>query len=284
MTFGVSRDQGLFEWAGTSLSAVFAQRSNLLRLRMWRMIFDIIRFNQYALDLLSEKEGSEEDPSGANGTGADFRHNHKPRRQQSIGDYLDREGYSEGFRDDFLIPMTAAVWSTSPDKCTLEFPAVTLVRFMWNHHLLTTVSARPPWLTIQGGSGQYIKAVMADFPPQRTHLSTAVKSLRVLDDDRIALQSVNGREDIFDHVILAMHGDQAMDIIRDIATNAEKDIMSGFKTSTNTAVLHSDLSVSYLFDTPRLHFSSASLQIPADARSSNRLVRLELHNLHLFLI
>ncbi|KAA6414841.1 MAG: amine oxidase [Lasallia pustulata] len=243
MTFGVSRDQGYFEWAGTSLSAVFAQRANVLRPRMWRMIFDIIRFNQYALDLLSKKEESEEDPSGSNGTGAKFNINDKPRHQESIGDYLDREGYSEGFRDDYLIPMTAAVWSTSPEKCTLEFPAVTLVRFMWNHHLLTAAGARPPWLTIKGGSEQYINAVMAGFPSQRLHLNTSIKSLRILDNDQIALQSSGGQECVFDHVILATHGDQAMDIIRDIATNAEKDILSGFKTSTNTAILHSDLSL-----------------------------------------
>jgi predicted NAD/FAD-binding protein len=30
--------------------------------------------------------------------------------------------------DMFLKPMTAAVWSTSPDKCSLGFPAKTLVR------------------------------------------------------------------------------------------------------------------------------------------------------------
>ena len=54
MTFGVSRDQGRFEWAGSSLSAVFAQKQNLFSPRMWRLIFDIIRFNQFALDVLAE--------------------------------------------------------------------------------------------------------------------------------------------------------------------------------------------------------------------------------------
>ena len=125
MTFGVSRDHGLFEWAGISLSAVFAQRKNLFSPRMWRMIFDIIRFNQFALDLLKEESKSEQyvDGSGVNGV-------HHTQGQETIGQYLDREGYSDAFRDDYLIPMTAAVWSTSPDKCSLEFPAVTLVRFM----------------------------------------------------------------------------------------------------------------------------------------------------------
>lgn len=122
MTFGVSRDCGLFEWAGTSLSAVFAQRQNIFSLRMWRMIFDIIRFNQFALDLLKVEEKSEVFTNGNSG--------HHAEGQETIGQYLGREGYSDAFRDDYLIPMTAAVWSTSPDKCSLEFPAVTLVRFM----------------------------------------------------------------------------------------------------------------------------------------------------------
>jgi len=139
MTFGVSRDKGLFEWAGTSLSAVFAQRWNILSPRMWRMIFDIIRFNQFALDLLKKEGYSYEYTNGhANGNGngngngnSNGRvHPVKERELETIGEYLDREGYSDAFRDDYLIPMTAAVWSTSPDKCSLEFPAVTLVRFM----------------------------------------------------------------------------------------------------------------------------------------------------------
>jgi predicted NAD/FAD-binding protein len=82
------------------------------------MIFDIIRFNKFALDLLIENDA--ENSSVDKGRNAD----------ESIGHYLDREGYSDAFRDDYLIPMTAAVWSTSPDKCTLEFPAITLIRFL----------------------------------------------------------------------------------------------------------------------------------------------------------
>lgn len=113
MTFGVSRDYGLFEWSGTNLFTVFCQKKNLFSPKMWRMLFDIIRFNQFALDLLiGEGPGSDATP------------------EETIGEYLDRNGYSDAFRDDYLIPMTAAVWSTSPDKCSLEFPALTLIRFL----------------------------------------------------------------------------------------------------------------------------------------------------------
>ena len=42
--------------SGDILSALFAQRENLFRPNFPRMIFDIVRFNQFALDLLSAEE------------------------------------------------------------------------------------------------------------------------------------------------------------------------------------------------------------------------------------
>ena len=207
---------------------------------MWQMIFDIVRFNQFALDLLSEEDESEIDTSGANGSAKNVG---GPANQQSIGEYLDQEGYSEAFRNDYLIPMTASVWSTSPDKASLEFPAITLIRFMWNHHLLTTVATRPTWMTIMGGSKQYIDAVLRDFPEDQVHLDTGIQSLSILENKQLTIHRTDGIREVFDHVILATHGDQAMEIIRNIATPQETEVMSGFKTSKNTAVLHSDRSV-----------------------------------------
>ncbi|KAH9908000.1 amine oxidase [Xylariomycetidae sp. FL2044] len=228
MTFGVSRDKGKFEWAGTSLGAVFCQRKNIFSLRMWRLIFDIIRFNRFALDLLNDEEEEDGDATSA-------------AEEETIGDYLDRQGYSDTFRNDYLIPMTAAVWSTSPDKCALQFPAVTLVRFMWNHHLLSTISKRPDWLTLEGGAKSYIDAVMKGFPPNHLFLNTAVK--HITNENRaVVLHLEDGRSERFDHVILATHGDQAYQIIRPSATEEEKAIMPSFHTSENKCVLHSDLS------------------------------------------
>jgi predicted NAD/FAD-binding protein len=146
---------------GTSLSALFAQREIFLRPSFWRMIFDIIRFNQFALDLLSAEE------KGSTGV----------QKEQSIGNYLEKEGYSANFRDDHIIPMTAYVW-TGPGKCALEFPAMTLVRFVWNHHLLNIFAARPPRFTIEGGTQKYIDAV-------KIYLSTPVVSIRNQKDGKV---------------------------------------------------------------------------------------------------
>jgi predicted NAD/FAD-binding protein len=221
MSFSVSRDQGRFEWAGSSLDTLFCQRENFLSPRMWRMLFDIFRFNQFALDVLKAKEPTEE----------------------TIGEYLDREGYSNAFRDNYLIPMAAAVWSTSPDKCALDFPAVTLVRFLWNHHLLSTFAARPEWLTISAGSKTYVDKVMRGFPPNHLRLNTTVTALTNEADGRVRLHTEGGNSEVFDHVILATHGDQAYSIIRDSATEEERSILSNFRTSQNVAVLHSDTSL-----------------------------------------
>ncbi len=223
------------------------------------MIFDVVRFNQYALDLLSTQE-SESDHTGANGAATVVQN---ISHQQSIGDYLDQGNYSAEFRNDYLIPMTAAVWSTN-DKAALEFPAITLVRFLWNHHLLSTVMARPSWLTIKDGSKQYIDAVMKDFPAEQVHLRTAVTSVNSSQsqkEQKILLVLSNKREELYDHVILATHGDQALQIIQPTATTEEIRILSNFKTSSNTASLHSDLSVSSaLF--PKVHFLLYGLTNP----------------------
>ena len=207
------------------------------------MIFDVIRFNQLALDLLAEAEESEVDPSGGS---TDVRIP-KTREHESVGTFLERGGYSKGFCEDYLIPMTACVWSTSPDKCSLDFPAITLIRFLWNHHLLNTISARPKWLTIPGGTMQYVHAALKGFTPEHIHLSAGIKSLTVKENKQIELRTQDDRPELFDHVILATHGDQAMDIIRETATPQEAEIMSNFKTNANTAVLHSDLSVCFMY-------------------------------------
>jgi predicted NAD/FAD-binding protein len=105
-SMSVSRDLGKFEWASSS---VFAQWSNFVRPSFWRMLFDIVRFNTLASDvLLSTSE--------------------KP--MESIGNYLDRQGYSKQFRADYLLPVTASVWANYVEQFRQNFPIRTLVRFM----------------------------------------------------------------------------------------------------------------------------------------------------------
>ncbi|KAI0860497.1 amine oxidase [Xylaria cubensis] len=231
MTFGFSRDKGKFEWASSSLDAIFCQRINFLSPSMWRLVFDIIRFNKFALDLLRDEETRLNEPSSS------------PSSPETIGHYLDRQGYSDTFRDAYLIPITASMWSMSPNTCALQFPIITLVRSMWNHDLLSTISTRTDWFTLENGAKSYIDAVMRGFPPNHLFLKTAVKHLSNEKNGMVKLQLENGRTELYDHVILATQGDQAYQIIAPSATEEEKAIMSNFHTSENTCVLHSDISL-----------------------------------------
>jgi predicted NAD/FAD-binding protein len=229
MSFSVSRDNGAFEWAGSSIQSLFAQRENMFRLSFWRMIFDIVRFNTFALDLL-------DDPN------ADF-------NGISIGKYLDQQGYSKAFRDDYLIPMTASVWSTGPEKCALDFPAITLVRFMWNHHLLT-LGGRPNWMTIPGGSKRYIDAVMQSLPPAREHRNMQITKIKSITGNgktsyMLFTAASNSEYGPFDDVIFACHADQTLEILGREATAEERNCLRNFKTTANIAYLHSDSSVSF---------------------------------------
>lgn len=237
MSFSVTSHNGDFEWAGTSLRGIFAQPRSFMCARRWRLLFDIVRFNQFALDIIdNEDEGAERPTQQAKYKYAQT-HSHV-----SIGEYLDREGYSQTFKDDYLIPMTALVWGTTSDKALLHFPILPLVRFMWNHQLLSIITKRSDWLTIPGGTRQYIDAVMKDFPNDRIHLNSRVEAVVPQPDGRVMLR-VNENELFFDHVVLATHGDQAFNLLRKSATKQEQDVLEGFRTTHNIVVLHSDLAL-----------------------------------------
>lgn len=141
-----------------------------------------------------------------------------------------------------------------------------LTKSRWNHHLLSTVALRPQWLTLKYGAQSYIDAVMKGFPPNHILLNTPVKSVTNDNDGRVRLHLENGKEDVYDHVIIATHGDQAHALILPEADLEEKEILSGFQTSKNTAILHSDLS---LMPRSRKAWSSWNYITKSSATSSN---------------
>ncbi|KII86705.1 hypothetical protein PLICRDRAFT_113438 [Plicaturopsis crispa FD-325 SS-3] len=233
MTFSVSRDNGLFEWAGNNLFTIFCQPTRLLDPDMWRLIYDVLRFNACARRLVM----------GTRVVGS-------PER--SIGEYLSRENYSRSFRDNYLIvrvliyalPMTAAIWSTPVDKCFDDFPAETLIRFMNNHHLLQ-VTGKPSWLTLQGGSRVYVDSILSQLPKGNLHLSTPVTAVSTKPDGsrQVELTTADGQTSIYDHVIMACHSDTTLSILKagEGLTADEQDVLGSFSWNQNSAVLHSDV-------------------------------------------
>ncbi|KAJ7170947.1 FAD/NAD(P)-binding domain-containing protein [Mycena filopes] len=220
MTFSVSRDRGLFEWAGSNLRTIFCQPYRLIDPDMWRLIYDVLRFNACARSIITD------------GSDAEF----------SIGEYLDREGYSDSFKDNYLIPMTACIWSTPPDKCTLDFPAPTLVQFLNNHHLLQ-ITGKPSWLTLEGGSRVYVNKILSKLPKAQLHLSTPVQAISQVGTGSVQLMTASGVTESYDHVIFACHSDTVISILQagEGMTEDERKILSMFQWNRNEAVLHSDL-------------------------------------------
>ena len=139
MSFSFSCEERGFCYNGSSFNGLFAQRRNLLNFSFWRMLRDIASFNRKALvDLHAGRL------SGL-----------------TIAEYLEKGRYSRAFRDDYLFPMAAAIWSTGAARM-IDFPAEHIIGFYENHGLLS-LTDRPQWKTVVGGSHQYVKAFLKGF-------------------------------------------------------------------------------------------------------------------------
>jgi predicted NAD/FAD-binding protein len=158
-----------------------------------------------------------------------------PAVDHTLGDLLERQGYGEPFVEDHLIPVAAAIWSASRQDIA-QFPAGAFVRFFENHGLLS-LTDRPQWRTIKGGSRQYVGPLTAAFR-DRIHLSTPVVGLK-RDRDGVLVATPGQEPARFDKVVLACHADQALDLLAD-PSPLEREVLGAFPYAVNDVVLHSD--------------------------------------------
>ncbi|PVF94659.1 FAD/NAD(P)-binding domain-containing protein, partial [Serendipita vermifera] len=248
MSFAVTRDDGAFEWGGENLFTVFCQPQNLFKGTFWRMIWDVLRFNASARRLLVELEKRGNECNGVDEKGRE------DIDVLSVGEYLKQNGYSDSFRDDYLMPMATSIWSTPPSECERGFSARSILRFMHNHHLLQ-ITGKPKWLTIAGGSIQYVKKIIARMPRGTFRHSTPVHSVTSIPHPtepgkhKILLRTSTGHVEEYDHVIMACHSTTTLEILKrgDNSSGGgvreeEKKILGGFKWTRNPTVLHSDVS------------------------------------------
>jgi predicted NAD/FAD-binding protein len=213
MSFGVATGDGL-EWAGTNLDTVFAQRRRLASPAFLGMLRDIMHFNRHANVFLDEVSVS----------------------GSTLGQLLERQRYGAMFRDAYLLPMAAAIWSSSP-RDILGFPAATFLRFCINHALLQ-INDRPQWRTVRGGSRNYVQAIAATLPDCR--LNTPVRA--VLRDDGRWLVSHAAGADHFDQVVFATHAPTTLAMLPE-AGDSQRTVLGGVRYQPNTAYLHTDASL-----------------------------------------
>lgn len=210
MSFSVNLPQLNIEWAGSNLATVFGQKRNLLRLHFWRMLQEILYFNAKAQQLLEWSE----------------------RCRVTLGELLDKRGYSQSFRHWYLLPMAAAIWSCSQWQI-LRFPAATFLRFCINHRLLQ-VEGRPQWRSVVGGGRMYIKKMAESLD---VHLRRPVEEV-IREDASVRIIS-RGESETYDAVIFATHAPDTLNMLKN-ADSLEQNVLGSIRYQPNTAILHTD--------------------------------------------
>ena len=215
MSFAASLGDGAFEYAGTDLNGLLGQRSNIARPRFWRMMRDVLRFYKEAPTLLDDYTAGE----------------------LTLGDFLRNGNYSRSFIDDHLLPIGAAIWSTTAPEME-DYPAQAFIRFFESHGLLL-LKDRPQWRTIDGGSRAYVERLTA--PYRDRILRTGAKAIKRFTD-RVVIEDNDGEMKTYDQVIIASHADEAYRLLDD-PDFWETKLLGTWRYMDNRAVLHSDRSL-----------------------------------------
>lgn len=213
MSFSVACEETGLEYNGTNLNGLFAQRSNLLNPKFWRLLADFRRFAKLARATLASNEASE-----------------------TVEQFLQRQDFSDGFVRHYFLPMGAAIWSASFDTFN-QFPIRFIADFYHNHGLLD-VTNRPQWRVIAGGSKRYLAPLTDGWRDQIQTDCSVTKVQR--GDQNVTITATDQGTLEFDHVIFACHADQALEILGDDVGQTEQEILSAFPYQSNVATLHTD--------------------------------------------
>lgn len=238
MSFSVRCDTTGVEYNGTSLDTLFAQRRNIVSPGFLRMIVDILRFNK---ELTRASRNGELDAG------------------MTLGEYLRKGAYSRRFREHYIIPMGAAIWSCGEEQME-TFPLAFFARFFDNHGMLS-VDERPQWRVIKGGSQTYVKAFLKVFTG-KVRLQSRVDRIE-RDADGVTLH-INGSSERFDHVVMACHSDQSLALLAE-PTQAEQEVLGAIDYLENDVVLHTDTRV-----LPRTHKAWAAWNYRVNGKVNQR--------------
>lgn len=214
MSFSVLNTLTGLEYNGHNLNSLFSQRKNIFSLTFWRLLRSIVRFNKTCKTIYME--GSV-DPD------------------LTLGQFLQQQNFNDFFAQHYILPMGAAIWSTSLTQMR-EFPLQFFIQFFYNHGLLN-ISDRPQWYVIPGGSKNYIPNLIKPFA-DNIHLNAQISAV-IQDDAGPIIEFENGDKQQFDDVILACHSDQALKLLQ-APNQLQQDILGGIEYSENEVILHTD--------------------------------------------
>lgn len=212
-----------FEWGSDSPATVFADRASLFDTSMYTMLYDMWRFNNAVCDFVDKLENE-----------ATFKD-----KNISLGEFLENGSYSTVFIRCYLIPMVAAVWSSS-FAAAMAFPARSLFHFFVNHGL-AQVFARPQWRTPAGRSREYVTKVINDI---RDHSGIVLLGIPVThvvrDSEGVTVYAAATGQKRFDQVVFATHAPTTLELLGSDATEDERRILGAFQYADNKAYIHCD--------------------------------------------
>jgi predicted NAD/FAD-binding protein len=214
MSFSVHNCQTGLEYNGHNLNTLFAQRRNLFKPKFWLLIREILRFNKLCKAVFIQQNYTE---------------------GYSLGDFLIDNNFSDFFAEHYILPMGAAVWSSSLSEME-NFEFRFFVQFFHNHGLLN-IADRPQWYVIPKGSRSYLAPLCKPFS-RNIRLNTDISGI-TRSNEKVHLHFKDTASEVFDEVIMACHSDQALELLND-ATDEEQSILSSLPYSQNSVVLHTD--------------------------------------------
>ena len=209
MSFSVSCGECGLEWSG---KRPFAQPRRAVDVRFLSLLAEVGRWLRTARRSLDE---------------ADY-------EERTLEDYVTERRYSRRFRSHYLVPLTAALWSTAPERA-LDFPAGYAIRFFEHHRMLGL--GRHRWRTVVGGADTYVQRIL-DRLDGRVRLGLGVRAVS-RSADGVELRTDDDAVHRFDAVVIATHGDQALRLLADPSPD-ETRILGAFRTTPNEVVLHTD--------------------------------------------
>lgn len=217
MSFSVHNRNSGFEYNGHGINSLFAQRVNIFRPVFWKLIYEIIKFNRLCKTLY---------------------HSDDIAPKETLGNFLNKNGFSSFFAEHYILPMGAAIWSSSLEEMT-SFELRFFIRFFYNHGLLN-ITDRPQWYVVPGGSRSYVEALLKRL---KKPIQTGADISSVSRDERgVTVNFASGEKQAFDEVIFACHSDEAIALLEE-PSKLEQEILGGIPYSRNQVVLHTDISL-----------------------------------------
>ncbi len=204
MSFGVQTDS--FSWC----SEDFKKFKFLNSLKKIRIFLEMIRFNNIASNVDSNT---------------------------SIKDWLKEKRFSDFFKEHYVFPMSASIWSSSQESIN-KFPMRSFSSFFNNHGLLDLIK-RPQWFSVLGGSSTYIQKLIDKSKINKVYTNATLSIGR--EKGKIFIKN-NNNDSHYDVIIFACHANQIQEILVDIS-NEEREILSMFEYTKNNVLLHSDASL-----------------------------------------